>query len=330
MDLTEIDRLREWLDLTNQQFDILHSIYQIESRNERSTPKNIQKEYSRLNQKSIERSNLFTILKYLMDRNVIVKSDHANYSLDLDGLVGVIDKKDSEFRDNYLKFKQARDDLNKYLNEVFQKPHKPTIKYLNHHELFSSLANNIKYAQEYCLSVRAPSLICSPAFYSLLDRKDYFDILRERSLVRRDLKVRWLTHLNFSIQFDRTLSLFKTIDAAYNEVLTQIEGVKDLVVNYPNLELNYIDHSLVLKSFIPITTRVYECYIYIPDGSNISNQGGLYIRSEDIAQEILRIFNIDCSSSIQLDSGNINKIIRKSKRELNNHINCFKKMEKNK
>ena len=328
MELHSIDQLREWLELTNQQFDLFKSIYTLDSKKEYTTPKNIQKEYTNVSGKEIERSNLFTIIKLLMDKELIVKTERATYSINVEGIRKSIDSKDKKFKEQYDQFRKVREDLDAYLNDILEKPQKPTIRFLTHNELFLSLADDLKYAKEYYLNVRAPSLVCTPLFYSMLSRKEYFDMIKKRVLEDKDLKVKWLTDLDFTMQFGRAVKLFGDFDLAYKEIIYQINSLKTLVRDYDNLEFNYIEHQISLKLFMPVADRISECYIYLPGLSSVSQQGAIHIKSEEITGEILKIFNNDCLNATKLKPSNVNRVINKSKRILKEHIKEAKVREK--
>jgi len=319
MEPYNIDQLREWLELTNQQFDIFKSIHSLERKKENTRPKNIQKEYTKIYAKGIERSNLFTIIKILIDKELIQKTDRANYAINTDGIQKAIDHKDKKFKEQYQQFQKAKENIDTYLSETLEKQQKPTIRFLTHDELFLNLANDLKYAKKYCLTVRAPSLVCSPAFYSMLNRKEYLDIMEQRVLKDKDLQVRWLTDLNFNMQFDRALKFLGDVDAATKEAINQINSIKNLI-GYDNLEFNYIEHSIALKLFMPIKEKISECYIYLPGFSSVPSQGAIYVKSDDITNEIVKIFNNDCSTSVKVSPDNVNKIINKSKKILKEHI----------
>ncbi|MFH0862033.1 MAG: hypothetical protein V1875_03290 [Candidatus Altiarchaeota archaeon] len=320
MDGKDLDQLREWLELTNQQFDILKALYTLEQRREDTSPINIQKEYTKQCTKRIERSNLFTIMKLLMDKELIQKADRGKYQLSIDGIKKSVDEKDKIFRQQYSQFQKARENLDTFLSEVLGREQKPMIRFLSHKELFASLSENLKYATEYCVSVRAPALVSSRAFYTLLDRKEYHQTLEERALEKKELRFRCLSDFNFNIQYDRARALFNDDQAAYSEIIRQIGRLQTLVEEYDNLEFHILPYPIALKLFMPVVDRPQKCYIYLPGFSSISSQGAIYINSEEISRQAYEIFNKDCLISTKLNGNNIIQTTRSMKKSLDRHL----------
>jgi len=320
MDDQNIEHLRDWLDLTNQQFDILKSVYTLERKKGDTSPLNIQKEYFKRSGKRIERSNLFTIIKLLVGRDTIQKTERGRYSLNIEGIKKSVDVKDRQFKEQYNQLQKARQNLDSYLNDILEQPPKPVIRFLSNHELFNTLAERLKYASELCLSVRSPSLACSPTFYKALERGEYHRIITQRALIERDLKVKWLLDFNVNRQFDRVLKLFNSSEFAYMEVNNQIEGIEKIVNEYDNVEFYSLSYPYTQKFFLPITNRVNECFMYLTGFSSLSSQGAIHILSEDIASEVLKIFNSECLASTKLTPNNVKKYTDQNKKTLKQHI----------
>ena len=81
-----LSNLAQYLNLTPQQCDIVNIIYNLQERKVQSTPIAIEKEY--INEKKIflQKSNLFSQLKILMDKKIIIKDNRAHYTINIEGI----------------------------------------------------------------------------------------------------------------------------------------------------------------------------------------------------------------------------------------------------
>ena len=82
--MMDLKKVGGWLDLTNQEFDILQCIYRLQLDGLEVSPKNIQGKYKRRMGKKIEKANLFKIIRQVrITIRIIAFIDYHNCGVDL-------------------------------------------------------------------------------------------------------------------------------------------------------------------------------------------------------------------------------------------------------
>src|SRR3989344_5385361 len=89
--------IRRILELTEQQFKILVAIAQANKEHAETSPSAIQKVYTKITKKPIQKSNLFPQLKHLTEIGAINKFGKANYTVNKDKLKELMLRKKEEF-----------------------------------------------------------------------------------------------------------------------------------------------------------------------------------------------------------------------------------------
>ncbi|MBI5158619.1 hypothetical protein HY992_00690 [Candidatus Micrarchaeota archaeon] len=284
----DVEEIVDWLGITNQQFEILMSIYNLNKDSEKSNPKSIEKAYAVLTGKMIQTPNLFSQLKFLIKLGLVGRRESANYVVDVDGITNAIEsKKDSHLR----KVEEAEAVTRKvsgFLSGMHAIEAKPLIETMDVDGLFHSLGSELQRASVYYSTGRFPTIFYTPGIVKARQKVEKFDSLAryvdglwERTLRRKELKILSLTNMQIEYAFGWVLDAYNDADLALEECKAALQNVKR-VISLPNVDARFVDYPHGVNMLMTEVDEPRTCYLYMR-GNRFRTRCWLKVDSYDIA-----------------------------------------------
>ncbi|MFH1403989.1 MAG: hypothetical protein ABIH11_06960 [Candidatus Altiarchaeota archaeon] len=290
--MPEARELHKWLDLTQQQLDIVKIIYKIRQTPGKSTPNDIGKEYKRIHGKPILKPNLFTILKLLQKRGIVEKVGQADYSVDIDGLRDTLGKKRRYLEKQQTEFDKACQDTDEYFRKLTWQMDRPIVEYLDHDELYGKMAELLQDSEVFYSVANFPMISYTQKLNHGLAREPYTEALWNRCVKKEDLEVKYLTDLNVDYLFNHAFRVYGDPKLAYRECNTVINQLENQVESNKKLDVRYMEdpHGLDTGIFKRIGREPDEFMLFVRD-EHEDITGGLHVKSLDTARNALKMFN---------------------------------------
>ncbi len=278
--------LSKCLNLTPQQCEIVNIIYNLQERKIPSTPIAIEKEY--INEKRIflQKSNLFSQLKILLDKKIITKDNRAHYTINVEGIKEAI----------YVRKKEL-DDENKIITSFvsdtesfFEKMIKPTqifVTYLSETELYSKLSFYLKQARAYYLGCDFPHYSYSFVLCKSAAETSYVETLNVK-LHDTKFALYCLSAYKTDILISKLYKKYNNEQLIKEEIKSVCENSKTKTIQHKNIDLR--------KTITPLDFAIIECddgvgYLFMfLKGSNSDVNGGIFIRSYETTKQIKQYF----------------------------------------
>lgn len=172
-------KLSKWLQLTRQQAAILGITYSLQEQNAPTNPTSIEKAYFRENKTFIQKSNLFTQLKILQEKNLLAKAEQSNYVLNLRGIQEAIFAQKKELSAEVDEITKFASDTQAFFEKVI-KPTATVVTYLTQEELYKRLTFYLKSATSFYLGCEFPHYSYSFALCKNAQEAAYVEMLTVR------------------------------------------------------------------------------------------------------------------------------------------------------
>lgn len=309
--------IQNLLGLTEQQFQILTSIAKANKEHSEVSPVVIEKAYTSITQKPIQKPNLFLQLKYLIDMGILNKFGKANYAINKDQLKLLIQQKKEE----HTKIADSCDNLIEKIEEIFGTiDEKPIVKFLTAGEFYKMATNLVRETVAmYIIDDFSPATMSEKA-YKLLGMDEYVRVLRKR-IAEGKLKMFNLTSLQAEGFFDYALQAHDNLDIAYQECLNALDiFVKD---KRPGIERKF-NKSSTGPMFLYETK--FTKTLFLPIGmSKTSFFGAISIVSNKITDIYKRVFLENFANAKSLKEPFLSEIADITKKEIGKVYSKLKK-----
>ena len=303
----DLDNLSAWLGITKQQVDILKIIYKLKKAGAPASPKNLADEYSKTYSHDIQKTNLFTQLKTLVGKGLVAKSGKAEYVINLDALKGELEKKREAKSQELRKFDRLLDGVEDYFKDSFE-PGRLDTEYLEYDEYWKRITQKVKYAKELCLASRFPGIAYTSQLCRKMKRGDYFEVLMQRCLEDKDLKVTYVTHLDVAYPFNHAFRMYGDYKSAYKETESVLNTLENRIRNHANLDVRFLSLPFSFDIIIPIVDEANEFFIYVRDECE-EVVDGLHIKSPATARRVHGRFISEAARATQINKDNIDAIL---------------------
>ena len=315
METIELQKITRWLDITEQQHEILQCIYAIEGRKEEVNPTNILKEYQKSNGKRIQTSNLFPLLKTLIEKDLIAKREKARYSINLDGISRQITKNQKDLQKELDEQKNVAEHLNEYFASISKPETHPIVKYYGYGEGFEKIAELLRTSNRYYLVSTFPNITWTANLAYGQGVGNYVATVQDRCLKEKKLEATYITSLEVDLLYRRLLKIHGEKKLAYTECETVINKIGPLLEENKNLDIRYLENPMGFFIAMPEREKPLDFFIFLRDATR-EIVGSIYIRSEEIAKQAKQQLMTESEKAVSLREPKGMKIIEKKKREL--------------
>jgi hypothetical protein len=311
----DLNQMARWLDLTEQQFHILLSIYRLESRREDTSPKSIEREYLKSYGRAPQKSNLFAQMRRLIGRKLIVKTGAGHYSVNFDSIDAVLQAKRDRFLAELDEFNRAAEKVREYFNKAALQASRPKVTYLDYDELYAALGAALKSADRFYATANFPIIAYTYPLATGIGTGDYLDVLWERCFKKKTLSCCYLTTLDIDFPFNHAFRVYGDPKKAYNECRIIIDQLWSQIATYDNLDVRYLKEPHGMDVLIPEKLNPQEVFLYTRD-EHRNVIGGIEIRSPETALSAKHMFLRDFEYAEQLRGQKGEEIIENLKRDL--------------
>ncbi len=317
--MEELKQLKEWLDITEQQYQILTIINMLNNEGIKASAANIDERYNSLFKHTINKPNLFRQIKRLVQEDLIQKVSKANYVLDIEGIKSRLKKTEGNLSNNLDEFKKASSKIEQVFKHLGEKDEAPLVRYLNTSREFFNEANKIlKNSDKIYIVSPFANISFTGIISNSSSRQGYVDTLIERGFVQKKLKIIYLTQFNIYVPYKHAFNKLKDKKAAIHEVELTIKNLKNILKTQKMIEMYFLEYPFGFDFMMPVVDNdPQHVFIYTRDEHNIIT-GGIYIRSKEIAQRAEAHFLRECSIGLDLKTkkgiGLVDNLFRKLKK----------------
>lgn len=325
MDL-EFQKLGNWLNLTEQQFQILTAVHQLHLRDEASSPKNIVAEYKGISNKLIQKPNLFTILKTLSEKKLLRKTGQASYALDFDGLRDLLSDKREVKQKELNQLDRILMETEEYFRKRLKPREQPEVNYLDHDALFKKLADAVNHSTGYCVVGNFPSIAYTYPVYSGLHREEYMNALLENALKKKTLNVSFLTNMDVDYLFNHAFMTLGDPARAYRECRIMLQQLRNILDSNENVDVRYHEDPHGLDVAIPEKREddPTEFIIFTRD-EHKNIMGGVHVKAGEPARQAKHMFKRLFNYAEKLEGKTAEKIIQKIEEQLDEKYGVISK-----
>jgi|GEM_PF-1291090 len=310
--------ISKWLEVTPQQFEILEAIYRLQLEGKTASPKSIVEEDSKMHDgPKIQKSNLFTQLKALRNKNLIEQNEKASYVIKFAGIKEKLKKTESVIEEEVAEFKKACQETEHYFKEFSEDEEAPLIKFLPYDTAHDKVADIIKGSERCFITGVFPRLLYanSPAFLNLPYSKRYGEMLWERCIREKALEITYLARFDIEYVFKRMNNAYDDPKLTYEELKVVLTTLEHLVKSNDNIHFYFIDAPYLLDLIIPHNKTENEVFIMIRD-EQMHGVGSVYVRSSDLAVRFKRIYLEELKRATRLDEDSIESVVKKLRERL--------------
>lgn len=313
--MDDILKIKEWLHLTNQQYAMIRCISILVKENA-SKPKDIEKQYAEFTGKRIQKTNLFGILKILMDEELIFKDEKENYRLNIQFIKERLELEKRKLIDEESKIQDFLSDPNSLLSKLDDKAKNEIfVSLINKKQFYEKLIVKIESCEDYFNISRFPSIFFTETISKRINRDKYIESM-ENGLRNNDLKIAYLTNLDVSRVYNHTLSIFKDKKSAKKEVELVIERFSELVKKFSSLHIYFSEKKPDWEFIILSNKYSKEIFLILRSKDNEESPGILHVISTDVAEKAFKIMDKRIETAEKINERNISKFITRMRSNL--------------
>ncbi|MFH1836235.1 MAG: hypothetical protein ABH851_08615 [Methanobacteriota archaeon] len=322
----ELKNISRWLEITNQQYELLMVIKSLQLRNQQPTPKNIIEEYRRLHGNTISRPNLFNQINPLLKRNLIKKIERGTYVLESASISSLLKDRQKKERESLSSLESFTKNLDSELSQIASKPGKPIVEYISPTKFFSHIAQSISKANSWYADSPFPNVCYPYALARKISRTDFVDAQWDRSIREKTLESYYLTNIRIDFVYYRALKAFGKKSRAKKECEIALKRMEEITEAEDKIHMRYLDplpgpHMYIFEYE---KDNPQELFLSLR-GSNVGTQeyiefkdpyGGVRIISPDIASQAKETYMTSFKQAKTLKGAFKEKIIEEKKQEL--------------
>jgi hypothetical protein len=314
MEEFNFDTIAQWLETTEQQFQIIKTIYRLEARETEITPKNIGIEYEKIHGKTIQKPNLFTILRTLGEKELIKKDSNSNYKINFDGIRQTLEKHQSKLEKEREEFQKAHTKTEEYFKRHIPRSEYPTVNYYEQKELYAEMLKSMKTASTLYIIADFPNIAYTYNLASGVDRLDYIETLWKRCFKEKNLEINYLTTLNTDYLFSQAFRTTQDPKIAFKECELVLQQLVSQAETYKKLKVRVVEEQSGMDVFLPIKDKPTEVYQFIKD-EHKEILGGVRIRSSETAMQAENMFKQGFNQAEDINTKLMQKTLKKLKLE---------------
>jgi hypothetical protein len=310
------EQLAKWLGITEQQNQILQTIYRLESAGTETSPTNILTEYSRTYGKRIQSNNLFTIIRKLAEEGLIKKKEKARYAINTEGMRDRLTQKSMEQKKELLKVDEVIKNLDQYYKAAAADI-KPEMTFYGTRELFNKTAEALRNATVYYATTRMPNIAFTRPIAHKLGVDRYIDVQHEKCFVKKDLKIVYITQLMTGHLYKNALEIYGKPELAVREVEMMLDHLWNNILSNENIEAYYLPNLLGLyMTVIEKHGDPTEAVLFLQSENHVN---GIYLKSREIAYQARKSFLNGLENATPLTGATGRKLIRDVKKRVREH-----------
>lgn len=323
MDELEISDFSRWLNTTEQQTDILKTIYRLQHRNRNPSPKNIEEEYYATHNKRMQKPNLFHILRQLIEKDLVVKEGQARYGVNLEGLRSALKARERVMEAELKQFKSVCAEADEHLMRASLKPLQPVMRYYDYAQRTDKLIQSLRDAKKFYVIGVFPNICLTYPIAQKLKKESYIEFLRKRCFKDKELSISWVSYMDTEQLFRYALMLHGKRGLAVQECESVLNQLQSFLETYDNLEVYFLDRPvspLYLKLQLIERERPDEFFLNVISlkelESNYFSRGYLYVKSREAAEYMKTMFLRSMEETTPLRGKKGDKVIGKLKEEI--------------
>jgi len=313
MEEFNFDTLASWLETTEQQFQVIKTIYKLESKNEESKPRDISKEYARQHNKVIQKPNLFIILKTLAQKELIQKDASSNYKINYAGIRQTLGRNQERLQKEREEFQKAYSKTEEYFKKHIQTS-RPSVDYYEQNELYSELIKSIGNSSELHIFASFPNTAYTYNLASGINRLEYVEALWKKCFKEKQLEISYLTTLDVDYLFNQAFRALEEPKRAFKECEIVLQQLENQMSSHSKIKIRVADEQKGMDVCIPIRDKPAELYLFIKD-EHKEILGGIKIRSPETAMQAENMFKIGFNYAEELTSKTLEKARKKLRQE---------------
>lgn len=291
MDIKLMERMRKWLDLSDLQYEILVSIYNLQKRREKTNPSSIEKEYKKRIHADLKQPSMFVSLRELAKKKVIIKGVHSNYYVNPDGIKKKLSKKNTDLKAELKEFDKSSKNVDTLLENISSSI-EPNITHMKINDLVNLQTEHLKESKNHigvtntCMLAWTKNI--TNAYAKIVPSiTDFVETQKNKVLVERDMNHNFITKLDPLPIFGILTRMYGRKKAAA-EIVHFLDNVESILETHKNVQLHNIEF-LGMPFFIPYQDKPKEAFLVIRDSLGIY-MAGIHIFAPDIAEELRKDF----------------------------------------
>jgi len=314
MEEFNFDTIKEWLGITEQQLQVIKAIYRLETGKTETTPKNITREYARTHGKTIQKPNLFTILRTLIEKELIKKDGHSSYRVDFDGIRGSLHAHKDKLAREREEFQKAYGRTEDYFRKHVAKSQYPSVSYHEHDELYAEITKSISNSDTFNIVASFPCISYTYNIAVGVNLLEYAETLWRRCFKEKSLEVNYLTTLDIDYLFNQAFRSLEDPKLAFRECELVLKQLANQAETQPKLSVRVAEEQKGMSICLPLREKAAEFYLLIKD-EHKEVLGGIKIRSPETSYQAENMFNLGFNYAEELTQKAVDKALKKLKQE---------------
>lgn len=289
MEKYRAQQLAKWLDITDQQLDILMSIYRLQVDGVETSPKHIAGQYIADYGGGLQKSNLFAQIRNLIAEGLVIKEKKGVYCVNLDTMDHILGTRRSELEGELHEFDQISSEAREYFKKTVLSTIKHSADFLTYSDLYKAITMSIKNATTLYLTCDFPTIAYPYSTAKGIGRDNYTKAIWDRCFDKNELEVKYLTNLDVDLPFNHALRTCGDRQTACSEMKLIIEQLANQSRIYSMLDIRYTRDLHCLDVVISEKNEPREFFLYTKDEhKNII--GGFHIRSAETSISAKNMF----------------------------------------
>lgn len=296
-------RIKNWLGLSDLQYELFKTIHNLQQNGEKTNPSNIQREYEKKVKADLKQPSLFVCLRELSKKGIIIKGAGHNYFLNPDGIKASLSRKRKELKSELSEFDSSGRNIERFLDAVSENT-EPNVTHHDVDELIKLETERLKDSKK-LLGVSNTSMlawtnkITDTYKKSIPSIKEFVDVLQEKVLVKKDVEYKFITRLE-TAPLKAMLANEHGEVTAVREMTRFLENMRGILKTHENVKLSSISYP-GLHFSIPYREKPREVFLIIRDAKGMY-MTGIHIYAPEIASELHKDFKSLMADSVDLRS----------------------------
>ncbi|MFH1721451.1 MAG: hypothetical protein ABH950_02470 [Candidatus Altiarchaeota archaeon] len=322
----ELGELGKWLSITDQQVNVLKTIYKLESKKERPSPKNIAKTFKTDFGIYIQKPNLFVILKTLMGEKLVYRKELSDYRISFEGLNENFSSYRNTLEEEITKFDLISPKIEEYFKKATYTQSRAQVAALTYKEFYDHLTERMKNAKTFLSASSFPIPAYTQQVAAGLGKTEFQQILATKCFKEKTLEIHYVTDLNVDYLFNHCFRVLGDPVIALKEANLIIEQLHTQVLSQKNLHIHTIDDLHGLDVDIPLEKDPLDFYLVTRD-EHADIAGAIYIKNPETAENAHKQFHQHYDYADDLAEKHGKKTIKEKKAELKDKYGALEETE---
>jgi len=325
MDKIDAKKLAEALNVTEQQLELMTSIYKLHASGKRSNPKAIREEYRATYGRGIQNPNFFSQTKKLQDAGLVRRTGAAVYEVDLEAIRKTLSGRKEQRLKELKELDRITEETSEYFRQIAYAKTRPIVEYLKYEDIVKAATKRINSSSRVYMTTNFPLISYTYPVANAIGRGEMVKALWDNCFEKEKLEAYFLTTLDIDFPFNHAFTAYRDPKAAYKECKIIIEQLKNQLEKQEKLHIKYIKDLHGADLFIPEKKEADELFIYTRD-EHRNIQGGIHIQSPDTAYASKNSFMHDYQYAQDLSGDRGEKIIRNLEKDLEEKYGAIKQL----